>query len=165
MFVQSYVILINFAIQSLNAMTDEYYMKLAIGEALEALEKGEVPIGAIIVAGERIIGRGHNLVEALHDVTAHAEMQAITAASETLGGKYLTDCTIYVTVEPCSMCAAALGWTQIGRIVFGADDDKRGFRRVYGSERGPLHPRTSITGGVLAEECSTLISDFFKSLR
>lgn len=146
-------------------MTDEYYMKMALSEAAAALEEGEVPIGAIIVCNDRIVGRGHNLVETLNDVTAHAEMQAITAASETLGGKYLTDCTLYVTVEPCAMCAAALGWAQIGRVVFGADDEKKGYRKLYGSLRGPLHPKTNITSGVLAEECSSLMKDFFAKLR
>lgn len=146
-------------------MTDEYYMKLALLEAREALEQGEVPIGAVVVTGDRIVGRGHNLVETLRDVTAHAEMQAITAASDYLGGKYLTDCTIYVTVEPCAMCAAALGWAQIGMLVYGASDEKRGYRKVYGSDRGPLHPRTAIAGGIMAPECGALMSDFFKSLR
>lgn len=146
-------------------MTDEFYMRMALAEAREALDRGEVPVGAVVVSGDRIVGRGHNLVENLCDVTAHAEMQAITAASETLGGKYLTDCTLYVTVEPCAMCAGALGWSQIGRIVYGAPDDKRGYRKVYGSERGPLHPKTQIMGGVLARECATLMSDFFASLR
>ena len=146
-------------------MTDEYYMRQALAEAREALEHGEVPIGAVIVSGSRIVGRGHNLVEMLGDVTAHAEMQAITAAAENLGGKYLNDCTLYVTVEPCAMCAAALGWAQIGRIVYGADDEKRGYRKVYGNERAPLHPRTQLAGGVLAEECGALMSDFFKQLR
>lgn len=146
-------------------MTDEFYMRMALAEAREALDSGEVPVGAVVVSGDRIVGRGHNLVENLCDVTAHAEMQAITAASESLGGKYLTDCTLYVTVEPCAMCAGALGWSQIGRIVYGAPDDKRGYRKVYGSERGPLHPKTQIMGGVLARECATLMSDFFASLR
>ncbi|MCH5218791.1 MAG: nucleoside deaminase [Muribaculaceae bacterium] len=146
-------------------MTDEHYMQLALGEARQALEQGEVPIGAVVVAGDRIVGRGHNLVETLCDVTAHAEMQAITAASESLGGKYLTDCTLYVTVEPCAMCAAALGWAQMGRVVYGASDEKRGFRKVYGSERGPLHPKTQLTGGVMADECAVLMTDFFKGLR
>lgn len=146
-------------------MTDEHYMRMALREAREALEAGEVPVGAVVVTNDRIVGRGHNLVETLNDVTAHAEMQAITAAADSLGGKYLTDCTVYVTVEPCAMCAAALGWAQAGRIVFGAPDEKRGFRKVYGSDRGPLHPRTQLTGGVLAEECGALMSDFFKSLR
>lgn len=146
-------------------MTDEHYMQLALGEARQALEQGEVPIGAVVVAGDRIVGRGHNLVETLCDVTAHAEMQAITAASESLGGKYLTDCTLYVTVEPCAMCAAALGWAQMGRVVYGASDEKRGFRKVYGSERGPLHPKTQLTGGVMADDCALLMTDFFKGLR
>lgn len=146
-------------------MTDEHYMKMALQEAELALEEGEVPIGAVIVSNDRVVGRGHNLVETLHDVTAHAEMQAITAASETLGGKYLNECTLYVTVEPCAMCAAAIGWAQIGRVVFGADDEKRGFRKVYGNERGPLHPRTDVTSGVLACESSTLLTDFFRKLR
>ena len=138
---------------------------MALREAELALEEGEVPIGAVIVSNDRIVGRGHNLVETLHDVTAHAEMQAITAASDTLGGKYLNECTLYVTVEPCAMCAAAIGWAQIGRVVFGADDEKRGFRKVYGNERGPLHPRTDVTSGVLAGECSSLVTDFFRRLR
>ena len=146
-------------------MTDEHYMKLAIAEAEEARSRGEVPIGTVVVSGERVIGKGHNLVETLNDVTAHAEMQAITAAAETLGGKYLTDCTVYVTVEPCAMCAGALGWAQVGRLVFGATDEKRGYRKLFGNERGPLHPKTQITSGVLANECSALVKDFFKGLR
>lgn len=140
-------------------------MKMALQEAECALERGEVPIGAVVVCNDRIIGRGHNLVETLHDVTAHAEMQAITAASDTLGGKYLTDCTLYVTVEPCAMCAGAIGWAQLARIVYGAPDEKRGFRRLYGDERGPLHPKTQITGGVLARECGELMTEFFRNLR
>lgn len=146
-------------------MTDEHYMRLALREAEEALSRGEVPIGAVVVTNDRIVGRGHNLVETLGDVTAHAEMQAVTAAAQTLGGKYLTDCTVYVTVEPCAMCAAALGWAQAARVVYGATDEKRGYRKVYGNDRGPLHPRTSVTGGVLAEECGALMTDFFKTLR
>ena len=146
-------------------MTDEHYMQLALHEAEEASSRGEVPVGAVVVCNDKIIGRGHNLVETLHDVTAHAEMQAITAASDTLGGKYLNECTIYVTVEPCAMCAAALGWAQIGRIVYGASDEKRGYRKIYGNERGPLHPRTSIISGVLANECAMIMKDFFKRLR
>lgn len=160
--------MINFAILSKKyseRMTDEHYMRMALREAEEALLRDEVPIGAIIVTNDRIVGRGHNLVEALNDVTAHAEMQAITAASESLGGKYLNECTIYVTVEPCAMCAAALGWAQIGRIVYGASDEKRGFRKIYGNERGPLHPKTQITGGVLSKECASMMTDFFRSLR
>lgn len=146
-------------------MTDEHYMKMALLEAREALERGEVPIGAVIVSNDRIIGRGHNLVETLHDVTAHAEMQAITAASDTLGGKYLTECTLYVTVEPCAMCAAAIGWAQMGRLVYGASDEKRGFKKIYGNERGPLHPKTQVTAGVLSSECASLMTDFFRKLR
>lgn len=148
-----------------SSMTDEHYMKIALMEAETALERGEVPIGAVIVSNNRVIGRGHNLVETLHDVTAHAEMQAITAASDTLGGKYLNECTLYVTIEPCAMCAAAIGWAQMGRLVYGADDEKRGFRKMYGDERGPLHPKTQITSGVLANECATLITGFFRKLR
>lgn len=146
-------------------MTDEHYMRMALAEARHALSQGEVPIGAVIVTNDRIVGRGHNLVETLNDVTAHAEMQAITAASETLGGKYLTDCTLYVTVEPCAMCAAALGWAQIGRIVYGASDEKKGFRKVYGEGKSPFHPKTLVSSGVLASECSRLMSDFFSALR
>jgi tRNA(adenine34) deaminase len=141
---------------------DEKYMRLALEEAKLALEADEVPIGAIIVSGGRIVGRGHNLVETLTDVTAHAEIQAITAASSTIGGKYLNDCTLYVTVEPCPMCAGALGWSQIGRIVYGARDPKRGFSTI-GSHI--LHPRTVVTVGVLAEECERLMTDFFAKLR
>jgi tRNA(adenine34) deaminase len=141
---------------------DEKYMRLALEEAKLALEADEVPIGAIIVSGGRIVGRGHNLVETLTDVTAHAEIQAITAASSTIGGKYLNDCTLYVTVEPCPMCAGALGWSQIGRIVYGARDPKRGFSTI-GSNI--IHPRTVVTVGVLAEECERLMTDFFAKLR
>lgn len=141
---------------------DEKYMRLAIEEAKLALEADEVPIGAVIVAGGRIVGRGHNLVETLTDVTAHAEIQAITAAASTIGGKYLNDCTLYVTVEPCPMCAGALGWSQIGRIVYGASDPKRGFSTIEGNI---LHPRTVIASGVLAEECERLMTVFFAKLR
>ncbi len=142
--------------------TDEKYMRLALNEARLALDNDEVPIGAVIVSGGSVVGRGHNLVETLVDVTAHAEIQAITAASTTLGGKYLPDCTIYVTVEPCIMCAGALAWSQIGRIVYGASDPKRGYTTVKGSI---LHPKTSVCKGVLAEECETLMSEFFAKLR
>ena len=141
---------------------DEKYMRLALEEAKLALEADEVPIGAIIVAGGRIVGRGHNLVETLVDVTAHAEIQAITAASSTIGGKYLNDCTLYVTVEPCPMCAGALGWSQIGRIVYGASDPKRGFSTI---SNNMLHPKTVVTAGVLREECEALIKNFFAKLR
>ena len=144
------------------AEKDEKYMRMAIDEALRALEKREVPIGAIVVAGDRVIGRGHNLVETLMDATAHAEMQAITAAMSTLGGKYLNDCTLYVTVEPCVMCGGALAWSQIGRVVYGAADDKRGYSTY--SER-IMHPRTKVVKGVLKEECERIMQEFFSSLR
>ncbi|MBR4046208.1 MAG: nucleoside deaminase [Alistipes sp.] len=144
------------------AEKDEKYMRMAIDEALKALEKREVPIGAIVVAGDRVIGRGHNLVETLMDATAHAEMQAITAAMSTLGGKYLNDCTLYVTVEPCVMCGGALAWSQIGRVVYGAADDKRGYSTY--SER-IMHPRTEVVSGVLKDECEALMQQFFSSLR
>lgn len=137
-------------------------MRLAIEEAKLALAADEVPIGAVIIAGGRIVGRGHNLVETLTDVTAHAEIQAITAASSTIGGKYLNDCTLYVTVEPCPMCAGALAWSQIGRIVYGAPDAKRGFSTIANNI---LHPRTVVTSEVLREECERLMTDFFAKLR
>lgn len=142
--------------------TDERFMNLALQEAQKAESEGEIPIGAVIVCKGQIIARGHNLTEHLHDVTAHAEMQAITAAAEHLGGKYLTDCTLYVTVEPCTMCAGALGWSQISRIVYGAEDPKRGFQ-LYAPRA--LHPKTELTGGVLKDECSALMTEFFKKKR
>ena len=142
--------------------THEEYMRRAIEEAKIAASLGESPIGAVIVSKGRIIGRGHNLTEALTDVTAHAEMQAITAAASTLGGKYLTDCTLYVTVEPCLMCAGALAWSQISRIVYGASDDKRGYHTMCAA---PFHPKTTVTGGILADECARLMTDFFKKKR
>ena len=135
---------------------------MAIAEAERALAKREVPIGAVVVAGDRIIGRGHNLVETLMDATAHAEMQAITAAMSTLGGKYLNDCTLYVTVEPCVMCGGALAWSQIGRVVYGTADAKRGYSTY--SER-IMHPRTEVVSGVLKEECEALMQQFFSDLR
>ena len=141
---------------------DEKYMRMAIAEAERALSKREGPIGAVVVAGDRIIGRGHNLVETLMDATAHAEMQAITAAMSTLGGKYLSDCTLYVTVEPCVMCGGALAWSQIGRVVYGTEDPKRGYSTY--SER-IMHPRTEVVKGVLKEECETLMQQFFSALR
>lgn len=141
---------------------DEKFMRQALNEALRALDKREVPIGAVVVAGDRVIGRGHNLVETLMDATAHAEMQAITAAMSALGGKYLNDCTIYVTVEPCVMCGGALAWSQIGRVVYGAKDPKRGYSTY--SDR-ILHPKTEVVTGVLKEECEALVSEFFRSLR
>lgn len=144
------------------ANSDEKFMRLALNEATMALDKQEVPIGAVVVAGGRVIGRGHNLVEALRDATAHAEMQAITAAMSTLGGKYLGDCTLYVTVEPCVMCAGAIAWSQMGRVVYGAADAKRGYSTY--SER-IMHPKTEVVAGVLKEECEALMSNFFASLR
>ncbi|MCT4304439.1 tRNA-specific adenosine deaminase [Elizabethkingia anophelis] len=141
--------------------TDEYFMKMAIQEAQAALEKDEVPVGCIVVYNDRIIARAHNLTELLNDVTAHAEMQAITAAANMLGGKYLIDCTMYVTLEPCVMCAGALAWSQLSRIVIGARDEKRGFINKGLS----LHPKTEIVSGILENECSALIKDFFKSKR
>ncbi len=141
---------------------DIRYMQAALEEAREALEAGEVPIGAVVVAAGRIISRGHNLTETLRDATAHAEMIALTSATEALGGKYLRDCTLYVTVEPCPMCAAAMNWSQVTRIVYGAPDPKRGYSLFKPSL---LHPKTVIEGGVLAEECSALMVDFFKGLR
>jgi len=137
-------------------------MKQALQEAHKAGERDEVPIGAVVVCQGRIIARGHNLTETLIDVTAHAEMQAITAAAGFLGGKYLSDCTLYVTVEPCVMCAGALGWSQISRIVFGATDEKRGFQRFAPAA---LHPKTEVISGVLEEECSKLVKNFFKKKR
>ncbi len=141
---------------------DEKFMRLALAEARKALEQQEVPIGAVIVANDAVVGRGHNLVETLDDPTAHAEMQALTAAASTIGGKYLKNCTLYVTVEPCIMCAGAIGWAQIGRVVWGADDPKRGYR-CYSEQ--VFHPKTTVARGILQEDCSLLIKTFFESLR
>lgn len=141
---------------------DEKYMRMALNEAERALAKQEVPIGAVVVAGGRIIGRGHNLVETLMDATAHAEMQAITAAMSSLGGKYLSDCTLYVTVEPCVMCGGALAWSQIGRVVYGAPDPKRGYSTY--SER-IMHPKTKVVARVLQDECEAMMKRFFADLR
>ena len=143
-------------------MTDTHYMKQALVEARKAFDKDEVPVGAVIVCNDRIIARAHNLTETLNDVTAHAEMQAITAAATNIGGKYLNDCTLYVTVEPCPMCAGALGWSQIGRIVYGASDEKRGDRR-YAPD--VLHPRTQVTEGICTEEAGALMKEFFSRKR
>lgn len=142
-----------------SSQQDEKYMRMALNEAERALAKREVPIGAVVVAGDRIIGRGHNLVETLGDATAHAEMQAITAAMSTLGGKYLTECTLYVTVEPCVMCGGALAWSQIGRVVYGTSDPKRGYSTY--SER-IMHPKTEVVAGVLGEECEALMKRFLQ---
>lgn len=141
---------------------DEKFMRLAINEARCAFDQGEVPVGAVVVSGGAVIGRGHNLVETLADPTAHAEMQALTAAASTLGGKYLKGCTLYVTVEPCIMCAGAIGWAQVERVVWGADDPKKGYR-CY--SEAVFHPRTTVTRGVLGEECEALMKRFFASLR
>ncbi len=141
---------------------DTHYMKQALLEAQKASRRGEIPVGAVVVCKDRIIARAHNLTETLTDVTAHAEMQAITAAAATLGGKYLNECTLYVTVEPCVMCAGAIAWAQVGRLVFGAEDEKRGYQR-YAPQA--LHPRTEVLKGVLAEECAGLMKDFFADKR
>ena len=141
---------------------DIYFMRQALLEAQKAAQRDEVPVGAVVVCQGRIIARGHNLTETLTDVTAHAEMQAITAAAGFLGGKYLVDCTLYVTVEPCVMCAGALGWSQISRIVYGAADEKRGFARFAPLA---LHPKTEVVSGVLEADCSALMKDFFKRKR
>ena len=143
-------------------MNDEDYMRKAIAEAEAAAEEDEIPIGAIVTCRGRIIARTHNLTETLHDVTAHAEMQAITAAANALGGKYLQDCTMYVTVEPCPMCAGALGWAQISRLVYGTKDEKRGYT-TYAPKA--LHPRTEIVGGVLEDDCRQLMQQFFQAKR
>ena len=142
---------------------DERFMRVALEEAKVAFEAEEIPIGAVVVCQGRIIGRGHNLTETLNDVTAHAEMMAITAAANTLGGKYLDQCTLYVTLEPCLMCAGAIAWSQIKRIVYGASDEKRGYSSI--TTKRPFHPRATITTGVLAEECSQLVKDFFAKRR
>lgn len=139
-------------------MTDEDYMRLALSEAQAAFDEGEIPVGAVVVNKGRVIARAHNQTETLHDVTAHAEMLSITSAANLLGGKYLTDCTLYVTVEPCTMCAGALGWAQVARVVYGASDPKRGYTS-YAPHA--LHPKASTTSGVLEKECTTLMQEFF----
>lgn len=141
---------------------DTFYMRQALQEARKAAERGEVPVGAVVVCRDRIIARAHNLTETLNDVTAHAEMQAITAAANALGAKYLKDCTLYVTVEPCVMCAGAIAWAQTGRLVFGAGDEKRGYRK-YAPDA--LHPKTEVTDGLMADECAGLLKNFFSSRR
>ena len=141
---------------------DVYYMKRALAEAVQAFAEGEIPVGALVVCRNQIISRAHNLTETLNDVTAHAEMQAITAAANSLGGKYLTDCTLYVTIEPCTMCAGALGWSQIDRIVYGASDEKRGFLKFAPAA---LHPKTEILGGILQAECANIMKRFFEQKR
>lgn len=144
-----------------NPFDDTYFMKRALQEAHNAFEKGEIPVGAVVVCKDKIIARAHNLTETLNDVTAHAEMQAFTAASDYLGGKYLMDCTLYVTLEPCQMCAGASYWTQIGKIVFGAYDEQRGFQKMQTT----LHPKSKVVGGVLGEECGKLMTKFFVEKR
>ncbi len=145
-----------------NNHPDILFMKEALKEAHKALEKDEVPIGAVVVCAGKVIARAYNLTETLNDATAHAEMQAITMATSTIGGKYLDKCTLYVTVEPCPMCAAALAWSQIKRVVYGAPDSKRGYSKFTPSL---MHPKTEITSGILAEECSKIVTDFFKAKR
>lgn len=144
-----------------NIFTHEYFMKKALNDAQEAFDKGEIPVGALVVVDNRVIAKSHNLTELLNDVTAHAEMQSITAAANFLGGKYLTGCTLYVTLEPCQMCAGALYWSQISRVVYGAHDEHRGYRAMGGR----LHPKTEVVSGIMEQECSVLVKDFFKKRR
>ena len=146
----------------INPYSDEYFMRQALQEAQLAFEEDEVPVGCIITCRDKVIARTHNLTETLHDVTAHAEIQAITAAAEALGGKYLDTCTLYVTVEPCIMCAGAIGWSQMGRVVYGARDEKRGFENFAPKA---FHPKTEVVSGVLEDECAELMKNFFKSKR
>lgn len=145
-----------------NNHPDILFMKEALKEAHKALEKDEVPIGAVVVCAGKVIARAYNLTETLNDATAHAEMQAITMATSTIGGKYLDKCTLYVTVEPCPMCAAALAWSQVKRVVYGAPDEKRGYSKFTPSL---MHPKTEVTGGILAEECGKMVTDFFRAKR
>lgn len=147
---------------SLNLYTDEYFMKEALKEARKAFDKDEIPVGAVVVCNNQIIARAHNSTETLNDVTAHAEMLAFTAASDYLGGKYLTDCILYVTLEPCVMCAGASYWTQISKLVYGARDEKRGFQKM---DRKILHPSTTVLGGILENECRHILQDFFEKKR
>ncbi|WP_235934242.1 nucleoside deaminase [Sunxiuqinia indica] len=149
-------------ILKMEAFDDTYFMKKAFQEAQLAYDEGEIPVGAVVVAQNRVIARAHNLTETLTDVTAHAEMQAITAAANLLGGKYLNECTLYVTLEPCVMCAGALGWAQLGKLVFGASDEKRGFSKFAPKA---LHPKTELVGGVMAEDCGDLMTAFFQDKR
>ncbi len=152
----------NRRLKNMQDFSDEYFMKRALAEAIAAFEKDEIPVGAVVVAQNRIIARAHNLTETLTDVTAHAEMQAITAAANLLGAKYLNECTLYVTLEPCVMCAGALGWAQLGRLVYGASDPKRGFSRFAPQA---LHPKTEVVSGIMADDCADLMTDFFKRKR
>ena len=145
-------------------MTDEYYMMLAIKEAKKALDDGEIPVGAVVILNEKVIARGYNMTERLNDPTAHAEMIALTSAFNMLGSKYLTEATLYVTVEPCLMCAGALYWSKIGKVVYGADDEKNGYKRITAAN-WPFHPKTELIRGVLKDDCTRLIKDFFKNKR
>jgi tRNA(adenine34) deaminase len=145
-------------------MTDEYYMMLAIKEAKKALDDGEIPVGAVVILNEKVIARGYNMTERLNDPTAHAEMIALTSAFNMLGSKYLPEATLYVTVEPCLMCAGALYWSKIGKIVYGADDDKNGYKRITAAN-WPFHPKTELIRGVLKDDCTRLMKDFFKNKR
>lgn len=158
----SEIVFLRTDILSILMADDIFYMKKALEEARKAFSEDEIPVGAVVVCGDRIIARTHNLTETLTDVTAHAEMQAITAAANALGGKYLTECTMYVTMEPCVMCAGAIGWAQVHRLVFGAADEKRGYQR-YAPQA--LHPKTEVVPGVLSEDCAALMRDFFKRRR
>ena len=144
-----------------NLFTDEYFMRIAFNEAVTAFERDEIPVGAVIVCNNKIIAKAHNLTETLTDVTAHAEMQAITSAANYLGGKYLQDCTLYVTLEPCVMCGGALYWSQISKVVYGASDEKRGFK----AKIGELHPKTEIVSGIMEDECGQLMKEFFQRKR
>lgn len=154
---------LTFALTNTRKMADDvFYMKKALEEAQRACDEDEIPVGAVVVCNDRIIARAHNLTETLTDVTAHAEMQVITAASNVLGGKYLNECTLYVTLEPCVMCAGAIGWAQVKRLVYGASDEKRGYTKFAPKS---LHPRTEVTTGVMADESVKMMTDFFKSKR
>lgn len=146
-------------------LTDDYFMGLALAEARAAADEDEIPVGAVIVCRGHVLGRGHNLTEKLSDVTAHAEMMAIGAAAQALGGKYLPDCTLYVTLEPCPMCAGAIGWSQLSRIVIGASDPRRGYTTILAPGKSPFHPRAEVVTGVRADECREIIRDFFLSKR
>lgn len=150
---------------NLHTLGDEYFMGLALAEAAQAAQEGEIPIGAIVVGNGKVLGRGHNQTERLADVTAHAEMLAISAAAQTLGGKYLQGCTLYVTVEPCPMCAGAIGWSQLSRVVIGAPDPKRGYTTLLRQGATPFHPRTQVTRDVRQDECRAIMQDFFKQKR
>ena len=146
----------------MNVFSDEYFMREALKEAQKAFEMGEVPVGAIVVANDKIIARSHNLTQTLNDVTAHAEMQSITSAANAINGKYLNDCKMYITLEPCTMCAAAIGWAQLNQLIYGASDTKKGFSLFHTTV---LHPKTKVKSGVLEKECSDILSRFFKKIR